>query len=155
MDQQQHNDDNINSKPRSDKAEINGRGNVADSDDCQRNTPLDSHTDEGKVSSPAGNRVIDNAGSPAIMAMKDSPDRKGVPHVYRDFSNVPDSVTVVRKKTGGVATPFPEKLHHMLDLESKEHPSAVSWLSHGRAFLVHDPHEFTDFIMPKYVSEKP
>jgi hypothetical protein len=80
-------------------------------------------------------------------ASKQTPERKGIPHVYRDFSNVPDTVGVVRKKTGGVAQPFPEKLHNMLNVESEAHPRAVSWLPHGRAFIVRDPHEFTDYIM--------
>ena len=81
-------------------------------------------------------------------AMKLAP-KKGVPHVYRDFSNVPDAVGVVRKKTGGVAQPFPEKLHAMLNAE--DDLSVVSWLPHGRAFIVRKPAPFTDNIMPKYV----
>ena len=76
-----------------------------------------------------------------------SPAKKGVPHVYHDYSNIPDAVGVVRKKTGGVTQPFPEKLHTMLD--DDEDPSVVSWLPHGRAFLVRKPAEFTTQIMPK------
>jgi hypothetical protein len=75
------------------------------------------------------------------------PTKKGVPHVYHDFSNVPDAVGVVRKKTGGVTQPFPEKLHTML--ENVEDTSIVSWLPHGRAFLVRKPSEFTSQIMPR------
>ena len=75
------------------------------------------------------------------------PMKKGVPHVYHDYSNVPDVVGVVRKKTGGVTQPFPEKLHTMLD--NDDDPSIVSWLSHGRAFLVRKPATFTEQIMPK------
>jgi hypothetical protein len=149
MDQQQHNDDNLDTRPTVEKAEKNVTGDASHRDGCHRNPPCYSKSDEGKVAHRAGIRNLVNPGSPASRATKDSPDRKGVPHVYRDFSNVLDSVTIVRKKTGGVATPFPEKLHRMLDIESKEHPSAVSWSSHGRAFLVRDPHEFTDFVMPK------
>lgn len=73
--------------------------------------------------------------------------KKGVPHIYHDYSNVPDIVGVVRKKTGGVTQPFPEKLHVMLD--SDDDPSVVGWLPHGRAFLVRKPAEFTNEIMPK------
>jgi len=48
------------------------------------------------------------------------------------------------------AQPFPEKLHEMLDaVEGTELTSIVSWLPHGRAFLVRKPKEFTDKIMPK------
>eukprot|EP00533_Pseudo-nitzschia_delicatissima_P001047 CAMPEP_0116109922 /NCGR_PEP_ID=MMETSP0327-20121206/17604_1 /TAXON_ID=44447 /ORGANISM="Pseudo-nitzschia delicatissima, Strain B596" /LENGTH=532 /DNA_ID=CAMNT_0003602987 /DNA_START=50 /DNA_END=1645 /DNA_ORIENTATION=+ len=74
--------------------------------------------------------------------------KKGVPHVYHDYSNVPDAVAVVRKKTGGVTQPFPEKLHTMLN--NDDDPSIVGWLPHGRAFLVRKPSEFTKTIMPKY-----
>ena len=73
--------------------------------------------------------------------------KKGVPHVYHDYSNVPDVVGVVRKKTGGVTQPFPEKLHTMLN--NDDDPSIVGWLPHGRAFLVRKPSEFTNTIMPK------
>ena len=75
------------------------------------------------------------------------PTKKGVPHVYHDFSDIPDAVGVARKKTGGVTQPFPEKLHTMLD--NDDNPSVVSWLPHGRAFLVRKPAEFTSQIMPK------
>lgn len=152
MDQQNEqpeDDDTNSSKPVGGKPEGNGAENDAVIDSPHRKIARYSKGEQGDVSGRTVARNVDNPGSPRSRTTKDSPERKGVPHVYRDFSNVPDSVTMVRKKTGGVATPFPEKLHHMLDIESNEHPSAVSWLSHGRAFLVHDPHEFTDYIMPK------
>lgn len=76
------------------------------------------------------------------------PAKKGVPHVYHDYSNIPDAVCVVRKKTGGVTQPFPEKLHTMLD--NVDDPSIVGWLPHGRAFLVRRPSDFTAQIMQKY-----
>lgn len=71
----------------------------------------------------------------------------GVPHVYRDFSQVPDDFDYTRKKTGGVTQPFPEKLHEMLQMVGDS--DIVSWLPHGRAFIVRKPREFTDHIMPK------
>lgn len=73
--------------------------------------------------------------------------KRGVPHVYRDFVNVPDALGMLRKKTGGVTQPFPEKLHDMLD--AQEETSIVGWLPHGRAFIVRKPKEFTTIIMPK------
>lgn len=79
---------------------------------------------------------------------------RGVPHVYHDFSSVPDSSGYVRKKTGGVTQPFPEKLHELLEKESTEDfrenvHATVGWLPHGRAFLVRKPKEFTRDVMPK------
>ncbi|KAL7574229.1 hypothetical protein ACA910_012485 [Epithemia clementina (nom. ined.)] len=78
---------------------------------------------------------------------------RGVPHVYHDFAQVRGpGPAFVRKKTGGVTQPFPEKLHEMLDHEANDDPSTaiVSWLPHGRAFIVRKPKEFTTQIMPKY-----
>lgn len=74
--------------------------------------------------------------------------KRGVPHTYTDYANVPDTAGYVRKKTGGVTQPFPEKLHEMLD--TVDEPSIVGWLPHGRAFLVRKPKEFTAQIMPQY-----
>lgn len=71
-------------------------------------------------------------------------------HVYYDYSTLPDSEHFVRKKTGGVMMPFPEKLMNMLDRESNTQPTVVSWLSHGRAFIVRKPKAFTNEIMPGY-----
>jgi hypothetical protein len=90
-----------------------------------------------------------NSTTTATKQVPLSPAKKGVPHVYHDFSNIPDVLGVVRKKTGGVTQPFPEKLHTMLD--NDDDPSTVGWLPHGRAFLVRKPAEFTTQIMPKYV----
>lgn len=73
-----------------------------------------------------------------------------VPHTYRDFSKVPDVVDFSRKKTGGVTQPFPEKLHEMLTMEANKTDS-VYWLPHGRAFIVRNPKDFTQNVMPRYV----
>jgi HSF-type DNA-binding len=74
----------------------------------------------------------------------------GVPHVYHDYSQVPEDSSYIRKKTGGVTQPFPEKLHEMLrSVDGTDATEIVSWLPHGRAFLVRKPKEFTDTIMPK------
>ena len=85
----------------------------------------------------------------------------GVPHVYHDYisqtswnENEDETTsTFIRKKTGGVSQPFPEKLHEMLTtVENTNEKDIVTWLPHGRAFIVRKPKEFTDFIMPKYVT---
>jgi hypothetical protein len=46
--------------------------------------------------------------------------------------------------------PFPVKLYTMLkgvEQEGMEH--VVSWLPHGRCFMVHKPKEFVEDIMPR------
>lgn len=55
---------------------------------------------------------------------------------------------------GGVATPFPWKLHEMLDDSSKEHnEEIVGWCPHGRSFIVHKPKIFVEKIMPTYFNQ--
>jgi len=89
---------------------------------------------------------------PSVLKEKERSASSGVPHVYHDYSQVPDVLDFARKKTGGVTQPFPEKLHEMLNaVEGTEDNHIVSWLPHGRAFIVHKPREFTEQIMPRQV----
>ena len=51
---------------------------------------------------------------------------------------------------GGVACPFPWRLHEMLKTAADEGlEDIVSWASHGRAFTVHDPKQFAEGIMQR------
>jgi hypothetical protein len=51
---------------------------------------------------------------------------------------------------GGVTTPFPLKLHDMLEeVISNGHEHIVSWQPHGRCFVVHKPKEFVG-LLPHY-----
>lgn len=84
-----------------------------------------------------------------IITGSPPPLKHNVPHVYHDYANVPDTIGFVRKKTGGVTQPFPEKLYEMLSHQSIT-GKLVSWLPHGRAFLVRKPKLFTEVIMPRY-----
>lgn len=68
-----------------------------------------------------------------------------------------EKVSVESIKKGGVSTPFPYKLHIMLnnmdaeaakgDLRGK---SIVGWQPHGRAFRVHKKDEFVGRVMPHF-----
>jgi len=50
---------------------------------------------------------------------------------------------------GGVLTPFPWKLHMMLDaMDETRDTSIVCWLPHGKAFMVHKPKSFVEEVMP-------
>jgi hypothetical protein len=54
---------------------------------------------------------------------------------------------------GGVAVPFPWKVHKMLDAVAEEGlEDVVSWQPHGRSFTVHKPKVFVEKIMSRYVS---
>jgi hypothetical protein len=72
----------------------------------------------------------------------------------------PDTPLLPKKKRrghcGGVAVPFPEKLHHMLSCMDEEATAdIVNWQPHGRCFTVHKPKEFVEDIMPRYVASLP
>jgi len=55
---------------------------------------------------------------------------------------------------GGVTTPFPWKLHEMLDdMAHTGDNSVVCWQPHGRAFMVHKPKEFVEKIMHHYFNQ--
>mmetsp|Transcript_2384 Transcript_2384/g.3912 ORF Transcript_2384/g.3912 Transcript_2384/m.3912 type:complete len:406 (+) Transcript_2384:47-1264(+) len=55
---------------------------------------------------------------------------------------------------GGVSTPFPEKLHEMLETIDREgNNEVVGWQPHGRCFVVHKPREFVETIMPKFFKQ--
>jgi hypothetical protein len=126
----------------------------------------DSSTSSSKLASPKVTPptiALESPGSPQSQSVDDSTRsptsantpssaskanrKRGVPHIYRDYFSVPDTIGYVRKKTGGVTQPFPEKLHELLDHEPE--PTIVSWLPHGRAFLVRKPKEFTQDVMPR------
>eukprot|EP00592_Proboscia_alata_P008468 CAMPEP_0194363418 /NCGR_PEP_ID=MMETSP0174-20130528/11213_1 /TAXON_ID=216777 /ORGANISM="Proboscia alata, Strain PI-D3" /LENGTH=765 /DNA_ID=CAMNT_0039136801 /DNA_START=112 /DNA_END=2406 /DNA_ORIENTATION=+ len=58
------------------------------------------------------------------------------------------------RKRGGVAIPFPLKLHQMLNDVNKDGLShVVSWQPHGRCFIVHLPKVFVADIMSKYFKQ--
>jgi hypothetical protein len=55
---------------------------------------------------------------------------------------------------GGVTTPFPLKLHEMLEGIAKDGLSSiVAWQPHGRSFVVHDPQKFVHEVMPCYFKQ--
>jgi len=61
-------------------------------------------------------------------------------------------------KKRGATRKFPNQLYKMLqeatsgsEESSAPFEDAVSWLPHGRSFLVHRPAKFTDKIMSRYV----
>ena len=81
-------------------------------------------------------------------------DRHFVVHNYHDHSNDPCEETVVeeapQRRRGGVAVPFPVKLHAVLDqVEADGLAHVISWQPHGRCFVIHKPKEFVDNVMPR------
>lgn len=55
------------------------------------------------------------------------------------------------RKRGGVAVPFPMKLHDLLENADKNGLiNIVSWSPHGRCFAVHKSREFVASVMPRW-----
>eukprot|EP00543_Licmophora_paradoxa_P000300 CAMPEP_0202455862 /NCGR_PEP_ID=MMETSP1360-20130828/13286_1 /ASSEMBLY_ACC=CAM_ASM_000848 /TAXON_ID=515479 /ORGANISM="Licmophora paradoxa, Strain CCMP2313" /LENGTH=332 /DNA_ID=CAMNT_0049075545 /DNA_START=44 /DNA_END=1042 /DNA_ORIENTATION=- len=75
---------------------------------------------------------------------------------HQDEQHSEENLSLVSKlerssPRGGVAVPFPEKLHLMLSKADENGFShIVSWQPHGRCFLVHKPKLFVEKIMPEY-----
>ena len=70
----------------------------------------------------------------------------------RDFNYTPADASERAVAKGGVACPFPWRLHEMLKVASEEGlEHIVSWAPHGKAFTVYKPQEFADLIMKRYV----
>jgi hypothetical protein len=92
---------------------------------------------------------------------KVSKGRHVIQHNYHDHANdvidfdeyTSDSLghNLPIKKKGGVAVPFPLKLHELLDKVDDENLNhIVSWQPHGRAFVVREPKRFVSGLMPRF-----
>ncbi|CAJ1953998.1 unnamed protein product [Cylindrotheca closterium] len=79
--------------------------------------------------------------------IKDQKHHITVQHNYHDHANDYESELKHVPARGGVITPFPLKLHAMLEAvqnEGLEH--IVSWQPHGRCFVVRDPKAFVPIL---------
>eukprot|EP00980_Cylindrotheca_fusiformis_P020273 scaffold7330_cov146-Cylindrotheca_fusiformis.AAC.12 len=73
-----------------------------------------------------------------------------VQHNYHDHSGEVEFESKHTPARGGVVTPFPLKLHSMLEaVEQAGLEHIVSWQPHGRCFIVHDQQEMVN-ILVKY-----
>ena len=77
--------------------------------------------------------------------------RHYVIHDYHDYAQEPDdpSKTPIRRRKGGVTTPFPIVLHRVIAAVQADGLSHIfGWQPHGRAFLIHKPRQFVELILP-------
>jgi hypothetical protein len=106
----------------------------------------------------AATRLPNHASMVSSLAMKDTVVSEKtdtthiiVQHDYHDHAtDVVSDYHEEHPARGGVTSPFPLKLHEMLEiaaLEGNEH--IVSWQPHGRCFVVHKPKEFVE-LLPGY-----
>ena len=77
-----------------------------------------------------------------------------VKHCYHDHANDEEVRGVQPVVRGGITTPFPVQLHHMLsNTEEDGFNAIVSWQPHGRCFVVRDIDEFVRLVLPKYFKQ--
>ena len=79
-------------------------------------------------------------------------ERHFVVHDYHDYANEPDDPAKcpIRRRKGGVTTPFPVVLHRLLaQIEADGYAEIFGWQPHGRCFVIFQPKEFVATIMPK------
>lgn len=72
--------------------------------------------------------------------------------IYTPGINEEDDVDSPKRRgpRGGVVVPFPERLYTMLkQAEPEGFEDVVSWQSHGRCFIVHQPKRFVEEVMPR------
>jgi hypothetical protein len=84
-------------------------------------------------------------------------DRHFVVHNYHDHAfdhddeNDNSEEESGGKRRGGASISFPTKLHAVLDqVESDGWGHVISWMPHGRCFVIHKPKEFSEHVMPYY-----
>lgn len=83
-----------------------------------------------------------------------SRNRNGVSPCHGSASSLDSNDQGRSIAKGGVTTPFPWKLHIMLDAMDKTgDKSIVCWQPHGRAFMVHKPKAFVQEVMSHFFNQ--
>lgn len=122
---------------------------IASNRNCRLNTPVDA------AALGLGNITI-SVQDALKNVQKSSKHSSQHPHIvvehnYHDHATdkIEESIDE-HPARGGVTTPFPLRLHAMLDkLEADGHADVISWQPHGRCFVVRKPKEFK-LLLPKY-----
>ena len=79
-------------------------------------------------------------------------ERHFVQHNYHDHALDEENIESSKPRRGGLAGSFPVKLHAVLSqVEADGFSHIISWQPHGRCFVIHQPKEFVEHIMPRYV----
>jgi hypothetical protein len=73
--------------------------------------------------------------------------KKKIEKIKRIFGDVGPS----KKNSGGVVKPFPEKLMEVLDRSDME--SIITWMPHGRAFIVLHPQQLREIVLPRFFKQ--
>ncbi|KAL3926561.1 MAG: hypothetical protein SGBAC_013428 [Bacillariaceae sp.] len=110
---------------------------------------------------PAGSSLVQSPSGAAVAAPPLSGNQRmhdGSPRasdgMYVDGSSMSEDFSGLGASSSSfnsTVASFPLQLQRMLDkLEADGTTDIISWLSHGRAFIIHDPDAFATRIMPLY-----
>eukprot|EP00545_Synedropsis_sp_CCMP1620_P001017 CAMPEP_0119006484 /NCGR_PEP_ID=MMETSP1176-20130426/2316_1 /TAXON_ID=265551 /ORGANISM="Synedropsis recta cf, Strain CCMP1620" /LENGTH=312 /DNA_ID=CAMNT_0006958397 /DNA_START=59 /DNA_END=997 /DNA_ORIENTATION=+ len=127
----------------------------------RRRVSLDSsafHDIYDAIKKPSGAEPLVTAQHVKSMNPRHHYKHHGVHHIvmhnYHDHTDDIDDGSPYPVVRGGVTTPFPIKLHEMLDqIERDGFGDVISWQPHGRCFVVHKPQQFVDHVMPTYFKQ--
>ena len=84
---------------------------------------------------------------PTISDEEKKVHNKKVEKIKRIFGDVGPS----KKNSGGVVKPFPEKLMEVLDRADLE--GIITWMPHGRAFIVLQPQQLREVVLPRFFKQ--
>lgn len=69
----------------------------------------------------------------------------------RKIRKIFGDISPTRKNSGGVVKPFPEKLMEVLDRGDMD--NIITWLPHGRAFIVRHAQQLREVVLPRFFKQ--
>jgi len=78
-------------------------------------------------------------------------ERKMKEKALRRIRKIFGDISPTRKNSGGVVKPFPEKLMEVLDRGDMD--NIITWLPHGRAFIVRHAQQLREIVLPRFFKQ--
>jgi hypothetical protein len=156
-DAQEDDDDNDNDKKPAangnDKALLPPQKEAQEDDDDDDNDKKPAANDNDKALLPSQKEDDDDDDNDKKPAASDSDKTLLLPQKQDDNDNdkKPPANDDASTAVAVQKLSFPSKLQRILDkMESEGKSDAISWLSHGRAFIIYDEDRFANQLMPLY-----
>ena len=129
---------------------------VSDADDCScSNGTVETNDDEGAQQlDNSDDNVAHEKDTSTLLNSSSNNNGKYNDFLHEDVDTVKKilgySTSKRRGPRGGVVTPFPVRLHDMLERTAEEGlEKIVCWQPHGRCFIVRRPNEFVHIVLPR------
>lgn len=78
-------------------------------------------------------------------------ERKVKEKALKKIRKIFGDISPTRKNSGGVVKPFPEKLMEVLDRGDMD--NIITWLPHGRAFIVRHAQQLREVVLPRFFKQ--